>query len=44
MKALKVHDPYRHKVTTLTEFAKAEGVPKHKVSHYFRYLNQLHYS
>lgn len=34
-KTLKVHDPYRNIDTTLSEFAKAEGVPKYPVSHYF---------
>lgn len=30
-----VHDPYRNIDTTLAEFAKAEGVPKYTVSHYY---------
>lgn len=36
-KTLIVHDPYRNKPTTITEFAKAEGVHRHVVSHYFWY-------
>lgn len=33
-KSLVVHDPYRNIETTLSEFAKAEGVPRYTVSHY----------
>ena len=38
-KTIIVHDPYRNKPTTITEFPKAEGVPRHSVSHYFWYHN-----
>ena len=38
-KTLTVHDPYRNKPTTITEFAKAEGVPRNSVSHYCWYHN-----
>ena len=34
-KELVVHDPYRNIETTLSEFAKAEGVPKYTASHYY---------
>lgn len=33
-KALIVHDPYRNEDTTITAFAKAEGVHRYAVSHY----------
>ena len=34
-KRLIVHDPYRNKDTTLTDFARAEGVKKDPVAHYY---------
>ena len=34
-KAFIVDDPYRGIKTTLTEFAKSEGVPRHAVSHFY---------
>ena len=34
-KPIVIHDPYRNIDTTLAEFAKAEGVPKYTVSHYY---------
>lgn len=36
-----VHDPYRNSDTTITEFAKAEGVPRYTVSHYFWWHQSL---
>ena len=35
MNTLHIPDPYRGRTTTITEFAKAEGVPRYTVSHYF---------
>jgi len=40
-KALIVHDPYRNIDTTLAEFAKAEGVQKYTVSHYYWWHKSL---
>ena len=40
-KALLVHDPYRDTQTTLTDFARNEGVPRHAVSHYFWWHRSL---
>lgn len=39
--ALFVHDPYRNIDTTLAEFARAEGVPKYTVSHYYWWHKSL---
>lgn len=40
-RTLVVYDPYRDTNTTLTEFAKAEGVKRNVVSHYFWYHRSL---
>ena len=34
-KRITIYDPYRNTNTTLADFARAEGVPKYTVSHYF---------
>lgn len=40
-KPIVVHDPYRNIYTTLSEFAKAEGVQKYTVSHYYWWHKSL---
>lgn len=40
-KSIVVHDPYRNIDTSLSGFAKAEGVPKYTVSHYYWWHKSL---